>query len=131
MLNKIKLNLLGKERVFRFDMFTMELLYDNDEIKFPGRFAFVAKMLYAGLSSGCNARDMENDFSREDILDMVDELSTTDEGREKMGLISDCLLQSQAYKAIIEKENEFKELSDEEKKILLNGIASAPLPLEN
>lgn len=114
MLNTIKIEILGRPRVFRFDMYAIELIYDSGpENNFPGKLGFAAKMLNAGLASGCNAEGREKDFTREDILNILDELAATAEGRAKIESISICLQNSQAYKAIITPE---AKADDEEKK---------------
>jgi hypothetical protein len=127
-MNYITIDVLGKQRLFRFDMYAMELLYDENKVSFPGKLGSVAKMLYAGLASGCNAKGKENDFTREEILDMLDEMATTQEGKKQIELISNCFIQSQAYKAIL-KEGRNNEETDEQKKSL-NGATSGLMLLE-
>ncbi len=122
-MNKVTITANGKERLFRFDLKALELM--TDDTKFTGQFAFIAKMLWAGLSSACYAKDIDNDFTKEDVLDMVDELSLTEEGKEKLALLNKCLTESQAFKSLIQKE----ENEDEEKKTL-TGIGYTPLHLE-
>ena len=123
--NKITINAAGKDRLFRFDMYAMELV--TQDTSFKGQFAYIAKMLYAGLSSACYALDKENDFTKEDVLDMIDELALTDEGKEKLNQISECMAQSQAFKSITEAAQKVED--SEEKKSPLIGIESMPTPL--
>ena len=72
-MNKIIINIGGKDRLFRFDMYAMELF--TTDATFKGQFAYIARMLHAGLSSACYAQDKENDFTKEDVLDAIDELA--------------------------------------------------------
>jgi hypothetical protein len=131
MLNKIEINVSGRARLFRFDMYAMELLYNSETPKFAGKLGHVAQMLFAGLSSACNAAGIENDFTREDVLNMLDELATTETGREQINKITECLQASQAFKSLIQANVKPEETeSDEEKKSPLVGMASVPLPLE-
>jgi len=128
MLNKIEVTALGRPWLLRFDMYAMELLYDENGVSFPGKLGFVSKMLYAGLSSACDAAGKENDFTRETVLDIVDELTATGAGREVLNKVSDCLVQSQAYRGIMEMATD---IESEEKKSLSNGIKPAPSLLVN
>jgi len=120
-MNKITMHVGGKDRVFKFDMYAMELFIDN--ASFKGQFQFIAKMLYAGLSSACYSKEMENDFTFEDVVDIVDELALSEEGKEKLKMLNDCMAESQAYKSLLEKAKE----TDEKK--TLSGIEFTPSPL--
>lgn len=119
MMNKITVTVGGKERVFRYDMYALELFVSD--LRFKGQFAYVAKLIYAGLSSACYAQEKENDFTFEDVLDMVDELSLTDEGKEKLKLINECLANAQAFKSLLQ-------ASENAEKKTLIGTESTPSP---
>ncbi len=124
--NKITINTGGKDRLFRFDMYAMEVFIKN-ESKYKGQFADAARMLHAGLESVCYAQDKDNDFTKEDVLDMLEEMALTKEGQEKLRQISDCMAQSQVFKSGIEQSQKTED--GEEKKTLI-GTGYTLLHLE-
>lgn len=115
-MNKITLEINGKERLFKFDMYALELMTTDD--RFKGQFNYIASMVHAGLTSACYSKDIEPDFTKEDVIDMVDELALTEAGKEKLKLLNDCFAQSQAFKALIEKMND----TDEKKRLIGTGL---------
>lgn len=121
---KIKIEIGGKERTLRFDWYAME---EMNKCPAKGSLSNLVKMIFGGLASACNVQGIDNDFTLEECVDIVDELALTDDGKEKLEQINKCLEKSQAFVSLVQKA---QELTEEEKKSPLIGTGSTPLRLE-
>jgi hypothetical protein len=116
----ITLNLGGKERTLKFNMRALEVL---SEAKCAGDFGIssVSIVVYAGLIGWHYAKQMDPDFTFEEVSDWVEELTMSEDAKVLSG-VNECFENSRAFKYV--SENAKKKVARS------NGQISMPTPGE-
>ena len=96
-MNYINVEIGGKNRGLKFNQLAIIILSqkaDTDNYAATANYA----MVYAGLKANCYVKEVEADFTYEDVCDWVDALP-----QETLTAIDNCLAETQVYKDLVER----------------------------
>lgn len=118
--NSIIVNLGGQERPLKFGMMAMQILSDISSKHGAG--SLVDALVYAGLKNAYYAKQLEEDFTFEDVTDWVAEIMINGDKSGVLAKINTAFSQSKEGSFLIEAANQVKK-----KKSV--GRKSTPTPL--
>lgn len=131
----VNIDLNGRQRGLKFNMYAFELLSKRAGSQFREGDTFTSQLtseiVYSGMMANCWVKEVDPDFSFEEVTDWVENLWYSDEGQELLIKIFEAFQASkpvQRGKEIVEK------LDEETKKKLMEivtGTPSKPLPSES
>lgn len=129
-MNKIKIELGGKERTLKFNMLFLEE-FEKKRKESQGEVANTACMIYAAIKANCELTDTQLDCTFEDCYDWAEEMLLNND-TSKIEKILEAYQQSTVYKATQEALKK-KEAEGMIQTALSNGQIGEPLndtPLE-
>ena len=92
----------GVERQLKFNIYGIEKMQDKTDDK--SSMANIYAMVYGGLEGNRYAKELDKDYSFEDVIDAVDALPTDARGKLAAD-ITTMLTESQAFKSIVPAED--------------------------
>lgn len=126
----IELNIKGNARVLKFNQFTYEHFLSNvhiDDVKGVAKItpsSMIYAIAYAALKSGYYAKGIEEDFTFEDVVDLIDEMDNSGKHKETFIAIHDEFIKIRQYRELIEaskiiqeQEQDQKETAADKKKV--------------
>ncbi len=97
----IQLEIGGKLRGLKFNQLAFQIYCQKAKWEIGAEASQVYAMFYGGLVGNCVAKDVEPDFTYEQVCDWVDELYLTDEGIESIKKVDTLITATQAYKKFL------------------------------